>query len=250
MRGKTDTGQKDEAGGVGEAELNPADVVAWLRRHPDFLVRHAELIDGLALPPTDPRDAVVDLQRFMLGRLKDQLVRTSGAQSELAAVTRANMSTQAMVHQAVLALLSATSFEHLIHIATQDLIEPLGVDVIVLCVEGQNDPPTRNLTAGVAILPPGRIDALIQPGRDVVLRDASARAADRDSADIFGPSAGLVRSDALVRLRFGPRAPAGLLALGSREKDKFNSGQGTELLCFLARMLDYCVREWLELPQP
>ena len=250
MHGKTESGAKNEARDVGGVDFAPADVLAWLKRHPDFFVRHPELIDDLMPPSIDPSEAVVDLQRFMLGRLKNQLDCTSGAQRELAAVTRANMSTQAMVHQAVLALLSATSFEHLIHVATQDLIEPLGVDVIVLGVEGQIDPPPRIMTAGVAILSPGRVDALIELGRDVALRDAAARAADGDSADIFGPSAGLVRSYALVRLRLGPGAPAGLLALGSREMDKFSGGQGTELLCFLARMLEYCVREWLAPPRP
>jgi hypothetical protein len=53
-----------------------------------------------------------------------------------------------------------------------------------------------------------------------------------------------------VRLRFNSQTPAGLLALGSRQEEKFHPGQGTELLQFLARALERCVRAWLDLPQP
>ena len=54
---------------------------------------------------------------------------------------------------------------------------------------------------------------------------------------------------ALLRLRPSARAPTGLLALGSRVEGRFDPGQGTELLSFLARILELCIRTWLELPR-
>ncbi|HZD25231.1 MAG TPA: DUF484 family protein, partial [Alphaproteobacteria bacterium] len=65
---------------------------------------------------------------------------------------------------------------------------------------------------------------------------------------VFGPAAGLVRSMALVRLSTSPRSPVGLMALGSRDAAKFQSGQGTELLAFLGRFLERLLRAWLDLP--
>jgi uncharacterized protein YigA (DUF484 family) len=41
----------------------------------------------------------------------------------------------------------------------------------------------------------------------------------------------------------------GLLALGSRVEGRFDPSQGTELLGFLARILELCIRTWLELPR-
>ena len=38
-----------------------------------------------------------------------------------------------------------------------------------------------------------------------------------------------------------------LLALGSREEGFFSAGQGTELLGFVARVLENCFRGWLNL---
>ena len=47
---------------------------------------------------------------------------------------------------------------------------------------------------------------------------------------MFGGGAGLVRSDALIRLKISAAAPPGLLAFGTRHPGYFNPGQGTELL--------------------
>jgi uncharacterized protein YigA (DUF484 family) len=53
----------------------------------------------------------------------------------------------------------------------------------------------------------------------------------------------------MVRLSIGSTAPAGLLAFGTRHPGFFNGNQGTELLTFLARVLEHCIRGWLDLPE-
>ena len=65
---------------------------------------------------------------------------------------------------------------------------------------------------------------------------------------LFGSGAGLVRSQALVRLNVSTGTPPCLLALGSREPDMFHSGMRTELISFLARVLERCIGSWLDLP--
>jgi uncharacterized protein YigA (DUF484 family) len=68
-------------------------------------------------------------------------------------------------------------------------------------------------------------------------------------AMVFGPGAGLVSSDALLRLSISSTTPTALLALGAREPGQFHPGQGTELLTFLARVVESCIRGWLNLPE-
>ncbi len=62
---------------------------------------------------------------------------------------------------------------------------------------------------------------------------------------VFGEGADLVSSSALVRLDAGGRCPAGLLALGSRHGRTFHSGQGTELIAFLAQVAALSVRRFV-----
>ena len=239
------TSNPDQAPFETQLPLSAAQVRAYLRRHPTFLVEHPELLETLTPPSTQNGQAVVDMQRFILERLQREVARLNGAHGELIAASRCNMTTQAQVHAAVLGLLEATSFEHLIHIVTSDFAEMLDVDVVTLCVERNGGPPPRITTSNVYVLPHGAIDKLVGQGRDILLHGQSAPV-----EALFGPAAALVRSDALVRLRFNSQTPAGLLALGSRQEEKFHPGQGTELLQFLARALERCVRAWLDLPQP
>ena len=69
-----------------------------------------------------------------------------------------------------------------------------------------------------------------------------------DDGTVFGAAAGLVRSAALARIRPNGAIPAGLFALGSRTEDAFHSGQGSELVQFLARVVENRLQRFLGPP--
>lgn len=221
--------------------ITAQQVIDYLRRHPDFLLRHAALLDTQVAPARHEGDRVLDLQHFMVERLRRDIARLRADQDDLLANSRDNLSTQERVHRAVLALLAAESFEDLIEAITTDLAVWLDVDVATLCVEAADDTIPRARIEGVQVLAPGTIGALLAPGREIVLRDDV-----HGEVEIFGGAAALVRSDALIRLGFGEEKPIGMLAFGTRHPGFFNPGQGTELLSFLARILEHCVRAWLK----
>lgn len=228
--------------------LNADLVAGYLRRHPDFLAENPALLDVLTPPArsavAEAGRGVVDLQQAMVLRWRAEAERTRGTCDELIANARANQAIQGRIHQAVLALLAARSFEHLMETIGTDLPILLDLDAVFLCVErsdGQS-PPVRLL--GVRSLPPGAVADLLGPGRAVALRSHQP-----GEAVLFGPAAGLVASDALLRLEVSAATPPALLALGSRDPEHFTEGQGTELLQFLAQSLEHMIRAWLELPE-
>jgi uncharacterized protein YigA (DUF484 family) len=94
---------------------------------------------------------------------------------------------------------------------------------------------------GIHLLASGRVDALLGPNRDALL--ASNIHGD---PELFGPAAGLVRSQALLRLSISRSGPVGLMCMGTRNPDTFYPGLGTELLTFLARALEITIVQWLE----
>lgn len=219
-------------------------VAAYLRRHPNFLNDYPELLEVL-MPPKRRQhgEAVVDLQSAMIERMRNENRRMGEQQADLLATSRANMTTQSRIHAGVLALLEATTFENLIQAITTDLAVLLDVDVVTLCVEAPDSHPRRDV-AGVHMLVPGEVDDILGPNRDIVLVPLTHM-----PNPLYGGAAGLVQSEALLRLRPSARAPMGLLALGSRVEGRFDPSQGTELLGFLARILELCIRTWLELPR-
>ncbi len=223
-----------------------ADAVAeYLQRNPDFLLSHPELLVILTPPKLERGERVIDMQHFMVQHQRAEIARLKSQHKNLIAVARANLATQARVHSAVIAILGATSFEQLIQIVTTDLATLLDADVVTIAVERQGSGQgtrARLPHQGVQILDPGLVNDVLGPERDVVLQTDI-----RADARLFGDGAGLVRSAALVRLPVSPKAPAGMLCIGTRKPGKFQAAQGTELLAFLARALGITIAAWLDL---
>ena len=226
-----------------EPGLDDAQVLAYLRAHPGFLARHAEPLAPLLSLERESGDCIVDLQRFMAERLRRRTRELEEECQQLLALARLNLKSQARIHRAVLALMGATSFEQLIQVTTIDLPVFLALDVTAICIETTASPPPRCETPGVRLIDSGAVDRLLGPARDMLLRPHA-----RGERAIFGAGATLVRSEALLRLKISPATPVGLLALGARKDGRFHPGQGTELLGFLARAVEFSIRAWLDLP--
>ena len=232
----------DGAGPPQANSVRAADVIAYLREHPDFLDKHPGALRLLRAPSrVTGEDAVLDFQRFMLERLRGDLRRIEDEHKSLIALSRGNLASQCRVHKAALTMLRAQSFEHLLQIVTTDLAVLIDVDVVTLGVESTAAPTTRLPLPGIHLLRAGMVEELLGPDRDVLLCTDV-----RGNPALFGVAAGLVRSQALLRLSFGRAGPVGLMCMGTRKLGTFHPGLGTELLSFLARAVEITIAQWLE----
>jgi uncharacterized protein YigA (DUF484 family) len=221
-------------------EISSRAVMAYLRRHPEFLDEHPEALRLLRPPSREVGDGVVDFQRFLYDRQRQEVARLNAEYRNLLAVCRGNLTSQTRVHKAALAILAAPSFGQLLQIVTTDLAVVLDVDVVTLAVENTAGITPRFPVQGIQLLKAGTVDELFGEERGVIY-DADVTG---DPA-LFGGAAGLVRSQALLRLRFGRESPTGILCIGTRKAGRFHPGLGTELLGFLARIVGIAVGLWL-----
>jgi uncharacterized protein YigA (DUF484 family) len=223
-------------------KMSASDVADYLAKNPNFLSDHPELVEVLVPPSERTERNVLDMQRFMVERMQRTLGQVKARQGEIVEATRSNLSSLSRIHAAVLALYEPSTFHHLIDVITTDVAEILEVDVVTICVESVDAEPGKLAsTSGVIVLEPGTVDALIGRGKAATLRD------ELDSENVvFGGASTLVKSDALARLAVGQKVPPALLAMGSRNKDRFTPSQGTDLLTFLGSAMSHRMREWLE----
>ena len=227
-----------------ESRRSASEVRAYLRRNPGFLSENPDLLATLTPPDARHGDEVVDMQLYMIERLQGEVARLRSYQGELIAASRTNMASQGQVHAAVLALLRARDLGHLVSIVTSDFLALLELEAVALCVEEGGAETALAADDAVRTVPKGVVDGIIGEGRDILLR-----AGVTGDEAIFGATGAAVRSDALVRLRLADDGPAALLALGAEEEEKFHPGQGTELISFMAKSLEYCIGAWLNRPQ-
>lgn len=224
-----------------ESGITPEEVAEWLRRNPNFLPRHPELLDELQAPSRELGGGVADLQQALIEKLRSDLDLTRERQRELVETTRANLNSQTRIHECVVALLSATSFEQLIQTITTDFAVLLDLDVVTLCIEFDGTEQSRPHIRGLHIVPAGTVNGIMGSGRHVLLRSYI-----EGEPEIYGGGAPLVASDALARISISPKTPPGLIAFGSRTAGKFEAGQAVELLAFLARVTERAIRIWLK----
>ncbi len=217
-----------------------ATVAEYLRRHPDFLIEHPDLLWILTPPSQRSENGVVDMQRYMLERMRTDLAKITAAQAELIATSRANLATQGRIHAAVLSVLTAKSLPHCIDTIAVDLPMHLEVDAIGLGFESIESAAPGETAQNLRILPRGTVDRLMGERRDILLL-----ADEPGDSSIYGGASTLVRSQALLRLQLKRDMPPGILAFGARTTSKFHPGQGTELLNFLGRTVEATLRGWL-----
>lgn len=222
-------------------DLSVEEVRTYLRLHPDFLSENPDLLSSLTPPEYQTGENIVDFQRFVVERLRQDVARLDEFQGALLAATRSNLVTQQQVHEAVLAIMDAQSLEHLVHVVTGDWVDMLGVDAVSLCLESATAPEFFSAPSGLTLVPRGTVQALVGLDGAIMLReDVAALPA------IFGPAAPLIRAEALVALNSGTLGLPGILAFGSRDPESFAPGQGTELLRFLALTLERMLTQWLK----
>lgn len=224
-------------------KITDTDVLAFLKANPKFLQQHPEACDYLVPPKnSDGGKNVRDFMSFMVERLKSDKERVLESTKELVENARSNMNNQQRVQKVILRLLEASTFEEFIHIITMDMATMLDTDIATLVVEadGHDIPHIHN--SGIRIVPPGTLDAWMGDKNTLLQSDITGIEV------IYGGAYTLVRSQALLRVDISMNTPPAILAFGSRDPHMFAEGQGTDMVSFLARVVERCFRAWLNLP--
>lgn len=223
-------------------DLTAADIIDWLKAHPEFLKKNPDAIDYLIAPKEENGRKVADFQSYMIERLKADKSEAIETAKDIVETARNNMNNQARIHKAVLRLLEAQSFDEFIQTITSDITNLLDVDITTLVVEADGQEIPHIHTNGIRVVPEGTIDNWMR-GKNVLLQ------ADIGGIEpIYGAGATLVRSQSLVRIDVSLHTPPAIIAFGSRDPNLFQPGQGTEQVLFLARVIERQFRTWLMLP--
>jgi hypothetical protein len=224
------------------SSLTAQDVLDYLKGNPSFLQQNPNAVDYLTPPKNEAGKNVRDFMSFMVERLKTDKERVLESTKEIVENARSNMNNQQRVQKVILRLLEATTFEEFIHIITMDMATMLDTDIATLVVEASGQDIPHILTSGIRVVPPGTIDHWMADKNALLQSDITGIEV------IYGGGYTLVRSQALLRVDISMNTPPAILAFGSRDPLMFSEGQATDMVSFLARVVERCFRSWLNLP--
>ncbi len=219
-------------GGIGEAPLEPAAVRQFLAGNPEFLTGDDGLLAELGLKVAQGN--VVDFGPAALARVHAAHQREASQRQQIEETARANFSAQAQTHGAVVDLLDARNHADLARRVNELAQQRFGLAAGIIALESEAHPP-----AGWRMLVEGQVD-MILGGQQRLARMGFSPTA----LGLFGDQAETIKSMAMVRMAIWEPSRQGLLAFGSADADGFTEEMGTELVAFLARVVERTAERW------
>jgi uncharacterized protein len=212
----------------------------FLLKNPDFIQKNIDVV--VHSSERDLGDGIVDFQHYMVKNLQKDSKALRSRYDVLVDFCRDNMSVQTQVHQAALRLIRTRNLEQLLEAITQDLLSLFDVDVVRLAMESDMQFDTsygEQHYSGIVFVEPGTVDAALGIKKNVLLIGDCEHAPVAGMEQIFADCEDMIASCALLRLELETVGKNVVLAFGVRYKDRFQPGQGIELLHFLAQIVAY-----------
>jgi uncharacterized protein YigA (DUF484 family) len=219
--------------------MTEQDVIDYLKSNPKFLQKNPDAVDYL-LPPKDKTNGrrVVDFQHYMVEKLKEDKRMVLDTTRDIIEVSRENMQNLARIHDAVLKMLEAETFDQFIQILSVDVPVALDCDVVSLIVEGDDRLPKTQMRS-LRVVPQGTIQNWMEGN------GARIQSNIKGTEAIFGEAAGLVQSQALLKINQTMNIPTTMIAFGSRDPELFADGMGTDLISFLCGVVERALLIWM-----
>lgn len=209
-------------------KLGAHEVAAWLRRHPKFLQQFPDLALSMVVPREEGPAA--SLAGYQLEVLRDKNRELTRRLHELYGNGQDNERLAVRTHQLTLALLKQTSAADTLRAMAATLTEDFSGDLVRIVlfapVAGLDDADWLQVIA--------ENDAHLSPFRDCLAdgEPLCGRLQPDKNALLYGQRTEEVQSSALL-----PMPGIGLLAVGSREPNRFYPGMGTLFLRMMAEAL-------------
>ena len=219
-------------------------------KDPEVLLEDADLMRALVAANEKAMGGnIVDLRGIAMARLETRLDRLEDTHRNVIAAAYDNLAGTNQIHRAVLRMMEATKFEVFLRDLETEVADILRVESLHLVLEtatNGKDPAVQRLGQVLTVVKPGFVQDYLTQGRNVPLRQIILRQVQPAGDSPHGDKSDYIRSEACLRLDFGPNRLPGMLLLGSEDPHQFSPQQGTDLLSFFAGVFERAMRRWLD----
>jgi uncharacterized protein YigA (DUF484 family) len=218
-----------------QEKLGAHEVAAWLRRHPQFLKQFPDLALSLVVPRDEGPAA--SLASYQLEVLRDKNRELARRLQDLFGNAQENERLAVRTHQLTLALLKQGTAADTLRAMAATLAEDFNGDLVRIVSYA----PVAGLEDADWLQHIPADDARLQPFRDCIAagEPLCGRLQPEKHALLYGLRAEEVQSSALL-----PIAGVGLVAVGSRDPNRFFPGMGTLFLRMMGEALGVALQRY------
>ncbi|HDR29039.1 DUF484 family protein [Rhodovulum sp.] len=225
------------------------DLRAQILADPDVILDDPDVMRALVAANERMMGAnIVDLRGIAMERLEARLDRLEETHRSVIAAAYENLSGTNQIHRAALALLESGDFPDFIATLSGEVAAILRLDGLRLVLESHQGDAAEALSrlgAVVQLAPEGFVEAYAGGPHGRSARVVTLRQKLPENGALYGDRRSPIRSEALLRLDFGPDRLPGMLAMGSEDAQQFAPNQGTDLLTFFAGLVERTMRRFL-----
>ncbi len=220
----------------GFTEIAADDIEAWLLRNPDFFHHYPGCLEFLKLP--HPCGDAVSLVTRQIELLREKNQKLQMQLNDILQIARDNDSLLRRFHQLTLALLDAASLDDALAALRWLLHDCFDADFVsVRLIQPIIDCPIANLCVSEDCPQLAHFKRVLEAAKPECGKPDTEQA-----GFLFGTDAAEVESYALVPLCHA--GLKGVLAIGSRDPDRFEAGMGD---LFLSQMSDVVAARFVSL---
>jgi len=206
-------------------------VASYLRKHPDFLINHPDVLEALEL--NHHTGAAVSLIERQINQLRTSNEEMGRQLKRLVQVASENEILMSRLHGLTLELMLIGSKQEFFTHLGNSLLNDFNADILQICLF---DPDKAEL-AGEDVMGIKADDPAMEPFRALLEKNQTicGRLSESKLNFLFGSKARWVQSTALIPL--GEQGVDGMMAIGSSDAARFYPGMGTLFLDLLANVI-------------
>lgn len=219
--------------------LSANSVADYLRSHPEFFNEYQELLEEIIIPHASG-DAVSLVER-QVALLREQNEQTKKRMHELIEIARQNEELARRMHHLALTLMDVAEPKDIFKTLYNNLQRNFRADYVSVRLFAEPafvDSYPGEEFAGVDVPEETLFKAIIKKRLPL-----SGKLKRQQQVFLFGDGGDEIKSAVMVPLH-GP-GWGGILAIGSRDINRFQESMGVELLANLGELLSYIVKPWI-----
>ena len=210
-----------------EDEIREKEIISFLKKNKNFFIKNSELVNELNFPNLDnSSDKVIDLEAYRYKKISQQNIDLQNQMTKVLLAGKSHLNAQKRILKSTIRILNIKSLPKLIGLIKNDLKIILGCDEMNCFITNENI-SVENLS---------QLDTKIANSYFKTKTATNLNQNPKGLLLFFPNKSAMVKSYILLKIKF--HEDSIILAMGSKDKNKFTIDMQTDLVEYLIKIIE------------
>ena len=208
-------------------EIREKEIINFLKKNKNFFIKNSELVNELNFPNLDnSSDKVIDLEAYRYKKISQQNIDLQNQMTKVLLAGKSHLNAQKRILKSTIRILNIKSLPKLISLIKNDLKIILGCDEMNCFITNEN----------VSVENLSQLDTKIANSYFKTKMATNLNQNPKGLLLFFPNKSAMVKSYILLKIKF--HEDSIILAMGSKDKNKFTIDMQTDLVEYLIKIIE------------